>query len=216
LSGAGFYATKLAGLRSSAVIELRKLSSNPANDLRQVESLATTVFAATSEHSSRVIRCRELVHELKIGSWGSGTQVDAEAGLFPVSILRQTRRGYLVNVGIQMNGCFNSGWGDAAAVMMRRLVETVIIEAFESHSLDAKIKNSHGEFYQLTDLVNMALNEASWNLSRNTKKALPKLKDIGHLSAHSRRYNVHSTELEALAPDTRVVLQEFLHLANLI
>jgi hypothetical protein len=122
----------------------------------------------------------------------------------------------MVNVGIQMNGSFNFGWCDAAAVMMRRLLETVIIEAFEAHGLDANIKNDQGEFYQLTDLVSAAVGESSWNLSRNTKKALPKLKDVGHLSAHSRRYNAQKTEIEALATDARVAIQEFLHLANLI
>jgi hypothetical protein len=216
LSGSVFYANKLADLRSSAVISLKKLSFSPANDVRQLEALSSVIFADTGNHSDRVIRCRELVHELKTKSWSSGGQVEAEVGLFPISVLRQTRFGYMVNVGVQMNGCFNSGWCDAAAVMLRRLIETAIIETFEAHKLDAKIRNPQGDFFQLTELVSVALGEGSWNLSRNTKRALPKIKDVGHRSAHSRRYNAHKSELEALMADVQVVIQEFLHLAKLL
>ncbi len=122
----------------------------------------------------------------------------------------------MVKVGVQMNGSYKSGWCDAAAVMMRRLIETVIVEAFEGYHLESKVKDGNGEFFQLTDLVNAALNEPAWNLTRNTKKSLPKLKDVGHLSAHARRYNARTPELDKLVPDVRVVIEEFLHLANLL
>lgn len=216
LSGSGFYATKLADLRSDATIELKKLAGNPANDVGPIEAMSAVVFGAGVEHPERVIRSRALTHELKIRSWASGACVDAEIGLFPLVILRQAGRGYMVNVGIQMNGSYKSGWCDAAAVMMRRLIETAIIEAFEANHLDSKIKNADGEFYQLTELVNAALNETTWNLTRTTKKALPKLKNVGHQSAHTRRYNARQPELDALVPEVRVVVEEFLNLANLL
>jgi hypothetical protein len=65
-----------------------------------------------------------------------------------------------------MNGCFESAWYDACAVMMRRLLETVIIEAFEAKKIDEKIKNAQGEFLQLTDSVKAALSAASLSESR--------------------------------------------------
>jgi hypothetical protein len=215
LGGSGFYASKLAELRSSAAIELKKLASNPQNDVGRLEALSHVVFDPRSKHHERLSSCRDLIHELKVSSWSS-TIAPIEGGLFPLPILSKTGRGYMVSVGTQMNGCFNSGWCDAAAVMLRRLIETAIIEAFESHSLDTKIKNQQGDFFQLSELVNAALNERSWNLSRNTKKALPNLRDVGHLSAHSRRYNAHKSALAGLATDIQVVVQEFLHLAKLI
>jgi len=122
----------------------------------------------------------------------------------------------MVSVATQMNGCYRVGWCDASAVMMRRLLETVIVEAFEANGIDSKIKDPRGEFFQLTDLVGAALNETAWNLSRNTKSSLPRLKSVGHLSAHSRRYNARRQDLDALVPDTRVVIEEFLHLAKLL
>jgi len=115
-----------------------------------------------------------------------------------------------------MNGCFEFGWYDACAVMMRRLLETAIIEAFEAKKLDNKIKDSKGEFLQLTALIAAALSEAAWNLSRNTKQALPRLRDVGHKSAHSRRFTAQKSDIEKVQPDCRVALEEFLHLAGLV
>jgi hypothetical protein len=43
-------------------------------------------------------------------------------GVFPLVTLNQTKRGYLVSVGRQMNGCYAAGWYDGCAVMMRRLL----------------------------------------------------------------------------------------------
>jgi hypothetical protein len=103
-----------------------------------------------------------------------------------------------------------------AAVMMRRLLETSIIEAFEAHRLDAKIKNAQGDFFQLSDLVGAALSETAWNLSRNTKKALPNLRDVGHRSAHSRRYTAQKPDILKVSQDCRIAIEEFLHLAGLI
>jgi hypothetical protein len=139
-----------------------------------------------------------------------------DEGLFPLSILAQARRGYLVTVGRQMNGCFTTGWHDAAAVMMRRLIEIAIIEAFEARGLAATIKDPSGNYLQLSDLVAKALVESAWTLSRNSKKALPGLRDVGHMSAHGRYFCARKDDIEALRPACRVVVEEFLHHAHLL
>src|ERR1035438_10481242 len=73
--------------------------------------------------------------------------------VLPHAMVRSTR-GYLERVCYQMNGCYEKGWFDACAVMMRRMLETLIIEVFEHYKLDQSIKNpSTGEFYFLRDLV---------------------------------------------------------------
>jgi len=75
----------------------------------------------------------------------------------------------MVAIGRQMNGSYASEWYDACAVMMRRLLEAAIIEAFEAKKIDSKIKDTNGDFFQLTALISAALAETAWNLSRNVK-----------------------------------------------
>lgn len=130
------------------------------------------------------------------------------------SIIRNTR-GYIEKVANQINGSYEHGWFDACAVMIRRLVETLIIEAFEHNGVAHKIQDPNGDFLSLRDLIDLALSEQSWNLTRNTKKGLPKLKSIGDLSAHSRRYIAHRRDIEKIIDDLRIVVQELVYLAGL-
>lgn len=215
LAGMNFYADKLAHLRTDAAVTFQELGDPSIGDVSAMAEMLEIVFAASTELTRRVAVSRELVHELRTRKWQSGLQVMTD-DVFPLSLLVKTRRGYLIAVGRQMNGCFVSAWYDACAVMMRRLLETVIIEAFETHKLDSKIKNNQGDFIQLTDLVNAAISETAWNLSRNAKKALPLLRDVGHISAHSRRFTAQKNDIEKLVPHCRIALEEFLHLAGLL
>jgi hypothetical protein len=134
--------------------------------------------------------------------------------ILPFSMVRGTRS-YIEKVTNQINGCYEKGWFDGCAVMMRRLVETLIIECFEKHNIDAKIKNAKGDFMYLADLVDRTLQETAWNLGRNAKQALPRLKSIGDKSAHSRRYNAHREDIDKLSTDFRDVCQELLVIAGL-
>jgi hypothetical protein len=135
--------------------------------------------------------------------------------ILPRALVTRTR-GYIERVVDQINGCYEKGWFDGCAVMMRRLLETLIIESFEAHNLAHNIKDPRtGDFLNLTDLISKTLQESSWNLGRNTKKALPSLKSLGDQSAHSRRYIAHREDIDKLTSDFRAVCQEFIYLARL-
>lgn len=134
--------------------------------------------------------------------------------VIPFAVIRGTR-GYLERITHQINGSYSHGWYDSCAVMIRRLIETLIIEAFEHFNLSHKIKTSAGDFFYLSDLISKTLSEPSWNLSRNAKQALPKLKDIGDKSAHSRRFNAVRNDIDKICSEIRVVVQEFVYLAGL-
>lgn len=124
-------------------------------------------------------------------------------------------RGYIERVVHQVNGSYEHGWYDACAVMIRRLLETLIIEAFEAHGIASQIQNAQGDFLYLADLINATLSCSAWNLSRNAKRALPRLKDVGDRSAHSRRFNAHRGDIDKLQDDIRVVVQELVSIAGL-
>jgi hypothetical protein len=132
----------------------------------------------------------------------------------PFSIVRNTR-GYIEKITNQANGAYEMGWYDACAVMIRRLIETLIIESFEKANIADKIKNDKGDFFYLKELINALLNEKTWNLGRNCKQALPRLKDIGDKSAHSRRFNAQRGDIDPLLSDVRDVVQELIYLAGL-
>ncbi|HKP54980.1 MAG TPA: hypothetical protein VJ183_20285 [Chloroflexia bacterium] len=121
---------------------------------------------------------------------------------------------YVVRIAEQINSSYENGTFDACAVMMRRLIETLLLAAFEYHGLDAKIKDPTGEFFQLGPIIQLALAE-KWNLSRNTKRALPTLKDLGDKSAHSRRFLAHRDDIDRVRDGFRTAVQELIAIAGL-
>lgn len=134
--------------------------------------------------------------------------------VFPHSLVKNTR-GYIERIAHQINGSYARGWYDACAVMIRRLIETLIIEVFEAHNIEHKIKDPQtGDFLYLKDLIKNTLSETIWNLTREAKRALPHLKDIGDKSAHSRRFTAHKEDIDKLSNDVRLVVEELKYLAN--
>jgi len=51
--------------------------------------------------------------------------------LFPMEIVKGTRN-YIEKLATQANGCYQKGWYDACAVMVRRLIEILIIDSFDA------------------------------------------------------------------------------------
>jgi len=218
LRGDNFYGNKLADLRADATNIFRQLASRSAGDSTALAELVETVLAADTEHRRRTEACRELVFALRT-TWKEPFRAQVSpnaADVFPLAMLAEAKRGYLVTVGRQMNGCFQAGWFDACAVMMRRLLEISIIEAFEAKGLAAKITSTDGNYVQLSELISIALAQTDWKLSRNTKKHLPQLRDVGHQSAHGRYYHARREDIERIQPGCRVVIEEFLHHASLL
>jgi hypothetical protein len=130
------------------------------------------------------------------------------------SLVRGTR-GYIERIANQINGAYENGWYDACAVLLRRLLETLIIESFEAHGIANRIQNTTGDFFYLRDLIDKLQKETAWNLSRSAKQALPKLKEIGDKSAHSRRFVAQRGDIQPLILDIRTVVQELLFISKL-
>lgn len=218
LASDNFYGNKLAELRADAANAFRELSAQSAGDTTALAELIEAVFAAQTAVADRLAATRELVFALRTTWKASRAEKSpvADEGLFPLTILAQANRGYLVTVGRQMNGCFSEGWFDACAVMMRRLIEVSIIEAFEHKAIAQKIKGTDGNYLHLTDLVARALAEPALPLSRNAKRLLPQLRDVGHMSAHGRYFLARKEDLEKVQQGCRVVVEELLHHAGLL
>lgn len=218
LNGANFYADKMANLRADATNVFGRISAGSVGDTTAMAELMARVFSATVAPKDRAQAARDLQYALKT-TWAAIPVQQPhleEAGVFPLVTLNQTNRGYLVSVGRQMNGCYTAAWYDACAVMMRRLLESVIIEAFEAKNTDSKIKGANGDFLQLTALIGAALAENSWNLPRNVRKELNNLRDLGHRSAHNRYYLAKKPDIDKNAGVYREAVEAFLHLSGLL
>lgn len=108
----------------------------------------------------------------------------------------------------EANWCFAQNCPNACAAMLRRLVESLIIEVFEAHGIEASIKDASGEYLELKALIGKAVAETKLKLTRNTRNALPNLKFLGDLSVHARRNLVRMGDLKNVRNDARAAIEE--------
>ena len=102
--------------------------------------------------------------------------------------------------------------------MLRRFVETLVIEAYIAKNKEAEIKKTDGNFYSLSRLIDEACSGKDLNLSRDTKDILRKLKKLGDRSAHNRRFVAKRTYIESLFDDLyldmQTLIEDFVHEAD--
>lgn len=86
------------------------------------------------------------------------TAISKDEPVLHIALVRGTRS-YIVKVAHQINGAYQNGWYDASAVMIRRLLETLIIECYEAHKIESQIKDAAGNYFFMKDLVDKVLAE---------------------------------------------------------
>ena len=162
--------------------------------------------------SRRVIR-----DWLPAGIDGMQPAMDHSAGYLPDAVWVGTRN-YIESVCKQMNGCFRACYYDAASVMLRRLMETLIIEAYEHLKRDDEIKDGNGNYFMLRQLVERTNGKPphpGLNLGRDAKKNLEDVKALGDRSAHNRRFVAHAPDLINIQVGVRTATQELIQIADL-
>ncbi|AFZ23202.1 hypothetical protein Cylst_0876 [Cylindrospermum stagnale PCC 7417] len=132
------------------------------------------------------------------------------AALFPMEIVQDTRD-YVFRIAQQVNTCYANACYDACAVMLRRLIETLIIECFEHNAIASKIKDTNNNYVNLDQMIGNFINESIFNLSRETKNNLHKLKAIGDKSAHNRYYTANRDPLDNLSQEIHVIIRELVN-----
>ncbi len=107
----------------------------------------------------------------------------------------------------EVNRCYDTACYNACASMLRRLIETLIIGAFEHHGIGDKIKKD-GEYLDFGALIGKAAAEPVLKLGRETKRVLPDLKYFGDIGAHSRTILVRRQDLDRLHNQARGAVEE--------
>ncbi len=139
---------------------------------------------------------------------------EPSGNLFPLELFNNTRT-YLQKTAKQAILCYDYQTYDACLVMIRRLIETLIIELYERFEIKEQIQDTKGNYLFCSDLIDRLLSEKKlWTIGRNSVKALPDIKTKGDLSAHNRRFNATKTDIDTIKVGLRVVLEELVHLIN--
>ncbi len=129
--------------------------------------------------------------------------------LYPISIFDNTR-GYLIEFAREASSCYDFGLYNSCLFMLRKITEILIIELYESKTLQSKIKNSNHDYFQLGDLIKSATNESSWKFSKIVKENLPKIKLLADSSVHSKRFSAKKPDIDNMKTEVRILFEELI------
>jgi hypothetical protein len=121
--------------------------------------------------------------------------------------LIEDRHGVLRKILWEINRSYDTACYNSCAAMVRRLVESLIVEAFEHHGIADKIKND-AAYLPFNALIGKAGAEAKLRLTQNTKRLLPDLKFLGDMGAHNRMALVRKDDLDRLHNGIRAGIEE--------
>lgn len=114
----------------------------------------------------------------------------------------------------QANGAFGIGFYDASAVMCRRLVEILLIEAFDAAGHLGAITDGRGELKPFGEIINVAKSKQYLRLSRSAPGVLDRVKVTGDGGAHGRYYQTRERDIQELNPGLRQLIAELASLAR--
>lgn len=144
---------------------------------------------------------------------GKPIEINASDSLFPQLIFHNTR-GYLISFAGEASKCYDLGLYNSCLFMLRKITETLIIELYESKSIQTKIINNNGDYFQLSDLIKSVTTEPSWKLSKIVKENLPKIKLLADSSVHSKRFSAKRPDIDLIKTNIRIVFEELISHIN--
>ncbi|WP_241313494.1 DUF4145 domain-containing protein [Elizabethkingia anophelis] len=132
--------------------------------------------------------------------------------VLPETLLNSTR-GYIENLGKQINASYNNNIFDGCAVLMRRLLEILLIQAYEEVGKLSEISDGDG-IKNLSYIINYTLSKKPFRLSKEASEVLDDFRQLGNFSAHKVQYNAKRKDIENVRLRYRVTIEELLYAAK--
>lgn len=181
-----------------------------------------------SRLKGRIEKSKSFVRGSGVGRWKlHATDLDGLQGLFPELTshseevestdcilprpLYESTRGFVELLSQQINASYEYNIFDGCAVLMRRLVEVLLILAYEHNKIECEIQDGNGQYMPLERIVANAKNHPKLRLARDTKSMLDELRTLGNFAAHKIYFNCRRSDLQRVIGSYRATIEELLY-----
>lgn len=118
----------------------------------------------------------------------------------------------IINICQQINASYENNLFDCTAVLMRRLLESLLVITFQNANLEDEITDKSGKYHlNLDGIIKKAQQNQTLGLSSNTKNDMMLFKDLGNYSAHKIWYNCTQGDIKPNALKYRAIIEELLY-----
>ena len=110
----------------------------------------------------------------------------------------------------QINASYENNLYDCTAVIMRRLLESLLVLSYQKAGIETDIMN--GNYHVTLDkMIKNAEQNRTLALSSNTKKDMALFKDLGNYSAHKIWYNCTQGDIKPHILKYRSIIEELMY-----
>lgn len=118
---------------------------------------------------------------------------------------------YILRLLPQINGAYENEWYEAAAMVLRRLVETLIIELYSRRGWTNEVQDTDTkEFLSLKALIDKINGDARLHVQRRTIEGLNKVKELGDTAAHDFKIRIRKSDLDAIQSSVRLTIERLI------
>ena len=114
----------------------------------------------------------------------------------------------------QINASYENNLFDCTAVIMRRLLESLLVLSYQKAGIEEEIMNGN-HHVTLDKIIKNAEQNKILALSSNTKKDMALFKDLGNYSAHKIWYNCTQGDIKPHILKYRVIIEELMYKSGL-
>lgn len=138
--------------------------------------------------------------------------IEISTDLFDINIIKNIPNTpyYLYKIAEQMCACYDKKIFTACFAMMRKLIETLIIECYEKNKMENDIKGEDDNYFQLSTLIDKYTSCKAMRASKNLKDSFKKIKYYGDLSVHNRKFFANKDDIDQLKQPMRQAVQEII------
>lgn len=147
--------------------------------------------------------------------WADNTTIESDSEIIDEQKFSGKRQ-YLDQLIYQINHSYANNCYDAAAVLMRRLFEVMLVLSYQNLGIDSEIKDAAEKGYiMLEGIVKNAKNNQTLKLSR-IKNEFDTFRVVGNFSAHNITYTAGKKDIDDIKINYRVMLEELYNKAGLL
>jgi len=118
---------------------------------------------------------------------------------------------YIVRLVPQINGTYDQEWYEGTAMVLRRLMETLIIELYTRRGWSRDVQDPDtNEFLQFKSLIDKLNGDARLRMQRRTIEGLNKVKEVGDTAAHDFRIRIRKSDLDRIQSAVRLTCERLI------
>lgn len=133
--------------------------------------------------------------------------------ILPDSLIVATR-GYIENLGKQINASYNYNIFDGCAVLMRRLLEILLIHSYDEGGRLNEISDGEG-LKNLSYIINYTISNKPFRLSKEANETLDDFRQLGNFSAHKIQYNAKRKDIDNIRLKYRMTIEELMYASKI-